>query len=281
MYAWSSAFPRRFLFPSCLLLSLASAVHAAVVTRGPYLQSATPTGITIRWRTDQPTGSAVRYGLHADALNRIEHIQEHTTEHVVELRGLAPDTRYFYSVGGAVGPFASGPDYFFRTSPVPGLSKPTRIWAIGDCGTFATGAGRQIEVRNAFYHYAANRPADVWLALGDNAYYSGTDAEYQASFFNVYPTLLRNTVLWSTVGNHETYAVPGGQPLPYFDIFSFPTRGQSGGVPSGTEKYYSFDYANIHFVCLDSEVSDRSMDGPMLTWLHADLDARRISPGRF
>jgi hypothetical protein len=56
-------------------------------------------------------------------------------------------------------------------------------------------------------------------------------------------------------------------------MFSFPTHGEAGGLPSGTEKYYSFDYANIHFVCLDSELSDRAVDGPMLTWLKADLEA--------
>ena len=38
-----------------------------------------------------------------------------------------------------------------------------------------------------------------------------------------------------------------------YGIFELPTQGQSGGVPSGTEQYYSFDYGNIHFVCLNSE----------------------------
>jgi hypothetical protein len=42
-------------------------------------------------------------------------------------------------------------------------------------------------------------------------------------------------------------------------------------MASGTEKYYSFDYGNIHFVCLDSMSSDRSATGPMATWLRADL----------
>jgi len=42
-------------------------------------------------------------------------------------------------------------------------------------------------------------------------------------------------------------------------------------MASGTEKYYSFDYANIHFICLDSMTSDRSVNGPMATWLRADL----------
>ena len=45
-------------------------------------------------------------------------------------------------------------------------------------------------------------------------------------------------------------------------------------MASGTEEYYSFDYANIHFVCLES-VSDnlRENDSPMWTWLTEDLMA--------
>lgn len=241
--------------------------------RGPYLQTSTPSSILLRWRTDTATGSIVRYGTRLDNLTHVADVPEPTTEHAVEVAGLAPGTRYFYSIGSADETLATGADYFFRTHPTPGQARPTRIWAIGDSGTFATGVGRQLAVRDAFYQYAQSRPADVWLALGDNAYHYGSDADYQASFFNVYPTLLRNTALWSTIGNHETYSVPAGQRIPYLDIFSFPTRGEAGGVPSGTEQYYSFDYANIHFVCLDSELSDRSLSGPMLTWLRADLEA--------
>jgi hypothetical protein len=45
--------------------------------------------------------------------------------------------------------------------------------------------------------------------LGDNAYYLGTDVEYQAAVFDVFRALLPNTVLWSTLGNHETYTLLG------------------------------------------------------------------------
>ena len=39
--------------------------------------------------------------------------------------------------------------------------------------------------------------------------------------------------------------------MPYLNIFSLPTNGEVGGLPSGTEQYYSFDYANVHIVSLD------------------------------
>ena len=108
--------------------------------------------------------------------------------------------------------------------------------------------------------------------LGDNAYENGTDSEYQAAVFNMYPTVLRQSVLWPALGNHDTAQSsnpPAG--LPYFAMFSLPTGAEAGGMASGTEKYYSFDYANIHFISLDSMSSDRSANGPMATWLRADL----------
>ena len=145
------------------------------------------------------------------------------------------------------------------------------IWIVGDSGTANANARA---VRDYYLNYATNRPADLFLMLGDNAYNDGTDAEYQAAVFDTYPTVLRNTVVWPTIGNHDTAhsATPPAN-LPYFNIFSLPKNGESGGVPSGTEKYYSFDYANIHFVCLDSMSSSRATNGAMADWLRADLAA--------
>lgn len=266
--------PKFSLLPALAALLVCSASAFALdLTRGPYLQTATPTGIIIRWRTDEPTESLVHYGTAPTNLHSIAGDLETTTEHIVEIGGLKPNTRYYYSVGDLEFELAWGPDCYFFTHPAPGTSKPTRIWVIGDCGTFNTGAGFQAEVRDAYYHFAGSRHTDVWLALGDNAYYVGSDADYQANFFDVYPKLLRNCALWSTIGNHETYSPVEGVQLPYFNMFSFPIYGEAGGVASGTEKYYSFDYGNIHFVCLDSELSNRGLDGAMLTWLKADLEA--------
>jgi hypothetical protein len=76
-------------------------------------------------------------------------------------------------------------------------------------------------------------------------------------------------VLWPTRGNHD--ALHPGANSDYYGFFTLPQQGEAGGLGSGTEAYYSFDYANIHFVCLDSEGSDNSPTGAMVTWLRADL----------
>ena len=129
-------------------------------------------------------------------------------------------------------------------------------------------------MRDAYYTFTGAVHTNLWLMLGDNAYVDGTDAEYQRAVFDMYPTMLRQSVLWPAIGNHDTAQATTVPPtLPYFQIFSLPAAAEAGGVASGTEKYYSFDYANIHFVCLDSMTSARSSMGPMLTWLQNDLAA--------
>ena len=241
------------------------------VTRGPYLQLGTPTSIVVRWRTDVPVIGRVTYGTASGSLTAMATGSAATTDHEVTLTGLEPDTRYWYAVGTPEEIHRSGEEYSFRTAPTPGTVKPTRIWALGDSGTANSNARA---VADAFAAFSADTPADVWLMLGDNAYNSGTDTEYQAAVFDMYPAFLRRHVLWSTIGNHDTGSTSNpALTIPYFRIFSLPANGEAGGVASGTEKYYSFDHANIHFICLDSMASSRSSTGAMATWLAADLQS--------
>ncbi len=240
------------------------------VLRGPYLQVGTANSILVRWRTSSPIGSFVRYGTNATNLTLIASNNAPVMDHEVLLTGLSPDTKYFYNIGTAAGPIVGDNSYHFTTAPVPGTPKPTRIWAIGD---FGTGFQAQHSVRDAYANFTSGRHTDVWLMLGDNAYGSGLDHEYQSYCFEVYPTQFRQWVVWPTVGNHETgQSQVLSDNYDYYRIFTMPTMGQAGGVASGTEHYYSFDYANIHFVCLDSETAIfRQSNSSMAQWLKADL----------
>ena len=272
-----------------LLLSLAAiagpaADAATTITRGPYLQSATPGSMVIRWRTDLTEASVVSYGVDRNALSSVARAEGVTAEHVVPLTGLQPNTRYYYAVGSvplapsSAAKKSSGEDgpgrasvASFTTPPPVGPAKPSRIWVLGDPGT--KGAV-QAAVRDVYYKYTDKRATDLILLLGDNAYPDGTDADYQKAIFEMYPTILRTTPIWSCLGNHDGKSANSlTQSGIYYDIFTFPTQGQAGGVMSGTEAYYSFDYANIHFIALDSHDSDRSANGAMMQWLKADLAA--------
>jgi hypothetical protein len=259
---------RSILFALLFTSIVPSSLLAATLTRGPYLQMGRTDGMTIRWRTNQNTNSRVEYGLSPGNLDHQVNDNNQTTEHEIHLEGLNSDTQYYYSVGSSSQVLASGNDYKFRTSPVPGTVSPTRIWILGDSGE---GGQAPIDVRDAYYAYPGAANTDLWLMLGDNAYDTGTDSEYQSVLFSRYDAFFRHCPLWSTRGNHDD--THSGSNNDYYDFFNMPTAAEVGGVPSGSEAYYSFDYANIHFVCLDSEGSSRSPSGPMLQWLELDLAA--------
>ena len=187
--------------------------------------------------------------------------------HVVRLSGLKPGTRYYYRIGTTDGSALAGgdADHYFQTLPEPGTREPVRVWVLGDSGTANPGA---LAVKNAYLELAsAERETDLWLMLGDNAYERGTDEEYQRGLFDMYPEILRNKILWPTQGNHDFGANA------YFNVFDLPTQGEGGGLASGTEKYYSFDYANIHIICLSSQDTSltRNPTSAMYTWLQEDL----------
>jgi hypothetical protein len=250
---------------------VASSIQAQTVVRGPYLQLGTPTSVVVRWRTDVPTDSRVRFGM-TTALGSEVTDAAQTTEHVVTVSGLNPETQYYYGVGTTTLTLASGSTYFFRTSPPVGTRKPTRVWVLGDSGQSNVGSRK---VRDAYYAFTGARHTDLWLMLGDNAYNSGTDSEFQNGLFqNYFETMLRKSVLWPSFGNHDGFSADSAtQTGPYYDIFTLPAQAEAGGVASMTEAYYSFDYANIHFVCLDTSETSYTPGSPMLTWLAADLAA--------
>ncbi|WP_299778987.1 metallophosphoesterase [uncultured Formosa sp.] len=249
---------------------------AIIVERGPYLQSGSATSVIVKWRTNVPTTSVVNYGMVLNALTMHSSSQALNTDHEVTLTGLTPNTKYYYNIGTdteVLSQSLSG-DMYVITAPISGTDQFVRAWILGDPGT---ANAFQREVRDAYYNYVATDSVntgktDMMLFLGDNAYNTGTDAEYQDAFFNVYSEMLKKSVAWSCLGNHDGYSADSdSQSGPYYDIFTFPKAGESGGTASGTEAYYAFDYANIHFIILDSHHSSRDVGSPMYNWTQTDI----------
>lgn len=247
------------IFTATLIAACAESIDGV---RGPYLQNPSSTSMIIKWRDEETNLARVTYGTSPQGLFETVEIKSDAFDHEVSLENLAPDTLYYYRVNGA-----NQGVFTFKTPPVEGDAMPTRVWILGDSGTADSNAR---EVRQAFYKFNQGSATDMMIMLGDNAYKNGTDRDYQRAFFNVYASSLYRTPVWSTIGNHDARSDGGST---YFDIFTLPSDGKTGGVPSGTEAYYSFNYSNIHFVSLDSEVSDRSSAGAMYSWLMTDLAA--------
>jgi len=163
---------------------------------------------------------------------------------------------------------------YVKASPNVGDQQFVRAWILGDAGTANQD---QRDVRDEYYNYVATagvspNQTDMILFLGDNAYNDGTDSEYQAAVFDVYGDMLKKSVAWSTLGNHDGHsATSSTQTGPYYDIFSFPTAAECGGTSSGTEAYYSYDYANIHFIVLESH--QLYNDATQMAWCLSDIQA--------
>lgn len=261
------------------------------VTRGPYLQMLGTNSVVVRWQTATATDSKVSYGLTTGYGSTATNATV-STEHEVSITGLSQDTKYFYQIGTTIVNIPSDAQTFFKTALPAGTTTDFTAWVTGD---FGDGTPGQTAVKQAYKTYAANvannipgGKADFWLWLGDNAYPNGTASEYTATVFNVYPEILKNTPLFPSVGNHD-YAnhgdvfFPAPFPYPttyeYFNAFTMPTSGQLGGVASGTKRYYSYNYGNVHFIVLDSYgvftggTTIDAVNNPMYTWLNSDLMA--------
>lgn len=252
------------------------------LSRGPYLQQLSSSSVILRWRTAQPCKGRVKFHMVSDqpVVENFEKEEAPTMEHQVLIKNLLPATAYDYQVLGNNVPLANvfgKAEGRFKTAPRVGEDAPVRFFAVGDSGTADKNAKA---VYDAFLAFSKDKPADLWLMLGDNAYSRGTEAQYQKAVFETYPGLLRACCLWPTIGNHDARSASSvKQSGPYYDAFALPTKGECGGVPSGTEAYYAFDHGPVHFICLDSEDSPRTADGAQAKWLKADLEAN-ASPWR-
>lgn len=272
-----------------------------------FLQQIGPSSALVRWRGGN--ADAVCFGMRADALDMRVEAHDEGGHREALLTGLQPDTVYHYALGSV----STAPEgQRFRTAPkrseLPADGN-TRILLLGDSGTarneIAAGKPRKQTTARAVIegvqHFIAREgrgePIDMLLALGDNAYTEGTDVQWQQSFFETYPEMLRQVATWPTIGNHEMGQAPldicvfveleqcskgpvihsvggasesadpdsydsdgdGPDPggMPYLSIFNLPVRGELGGVASDTEQYYSFDHANLHIVSLDAQLSNR------------------------
>lgn len=255
-------------------LCLRATPHDTGVIRGPYLQSSTDTSIIVKWRTLENTTGIVRYGTTLNSQTTIIADSISQEDHAIVLTGLAPNSKYYYSIGTLANDTLIGGDetFYFITHPTAGTEKKTTIWITGDAGR---DNGLQRDMRDAYYNYMNGDHTDLWLLLGDNAYEDGTEDQYQAAMFEkMFEDLLKQTNLYPTPGNHDLskYDIPLIE-APYYNIFDLPVNGEAGGVPSGTEAYYSYDYGNIHFISLDSYATDRDSTAVMANWLKADLAA--------
>jgi hypothetical protein len=234
------------LWLTCYQSALTTPVGPAVaLTRGPYLQSVTTDTVTVVWETDLPGTSRVDYGPDA-AYGLFVSSSVLVTRHVLTLTGLSPYSRTHYRVSTDGQPLSA--DDVFRSAAPPEQASFSFV-AFGDT---RTGHAAHSQVVNSIVSLAP----DLVLHTGDFVA-NGLDPDQWATFFTIEQALLRQAPLFGAIGNHEH-----NSPL-YFDAFVLP----------GGERWYSFDYGNVHFVALeiDADAPDYAPGSAQMLWLENDL----------
>lgn len=253
------------------------------LVRGPYLQMGSDTAFTVRWRTDVACKSKLEIGTSTSNYSIVLNDAAMVTEHEMRVRNLTPNTKYYYRFGSDLDVLQGDTTNFCVTAPAAGTSRRVTLAAYGDCGqnsnSYQTGS---LSAYRAYLSSIGLQAADMMLLVGDNAYNSGTDAEFQTGFFAAYQsTILKNHMLFPAPGNHD-YANDATRQddhnIPYLSIFTMPKNGECGGVPSGKEEYYSYNWGDVHVLSLDSYGEESNLrlydtTGAQVQWIKADLAA--------
>lgn len=214
----------------------------------------------LKWQSPTKEIGCVEYG--QKTLDKKVCDEEETKYHALTLNNLHQDTRYVYKVLSSSLKIDNTNRHF--NTLVNQAKKTQYVWIIGDSGK----AGEdQDKVYAQMQTYMGAKELDLWLLLGDNAYRSGTQKQYNSTFFSPYAKLLKTQVPWAVIGNHDA------RRWAFYDIFDFPTQAETGGIASSTEKFYALEQGDMHILMIDSETTDLSKDGELAQWLEKDLKA--------
>jgi uncharacterized protein (TIGR03437 family) len=241
---------------------------AATLVHRPYLQNMSRDRVTVVWSTRENVTGIVQFSTDTSysrsVTARVRSFPTSQTgmaipffQYQADLTALSPATTYNYRVMADGQNLTPEPERRFRT-PAPGAFT---FLAFGD-----SGLGTQ-EQRTISDLMAAEHP-DFVIHVGDIAYESGTFEQFTANYFEYYWTLMRRVPFFPVPGNHEYYSL-GAAPYMALNPASTDTI-----PPSGRGRYYSFDWGDVHFAALDSNVLDLTVSpGDMMDWLEADLQA--------
>lgn len=223
----------------------------ASLTRWPYLQSTTTTAVTIVWTARDGRGDVVlsEPGGGAPIATVVGTPDGRSDVRKAVFTGLKPTHLYCYQLVADGKPLtALAP---LTTASAPGLAEPFRFVALGDVGT--GGAAQK-----AIAQRMSAEPYELMLFLGDLAYEEGTAEQFEHNFFAIYRDVMRYVPAYPTIGNHERITAKGAA---YFAAFVLPEP----------ERYYSFDWGDVHFAAIDTTQRDREQ----LRWLQKDLAATK------
>lgn len=230
---------------------------AASLVRGPYLQNLTTATVTIVWTTNVASDSRVDYGLSIPYASSVRDPAS-VTQHAIVLTSLTQALMYHYQVFS--GGNAITPDLLFHSGKGSGFRSFT-FAATGDHRTNPT-------AHTAVAKRIQAIDPEIVIDVGDLTTDGNVATNWDPEFFTPEKDVMSRACMFLAIGNHDG---TGGNYLNYF---------YAPKSATGTGRYYSFDYANAHFACLDN-YSAYTAGSPQYTWLEADLAANQTRDWTF
>jgi len=266
------------IFPSCSKhpaskINLGNPPPAAVLIRNPYLQNVTETSVKVMWGSSASSGRLYwgsSPGDYTDSVSSTVFAANAPDDnvHTATISGLTPGEKVYYYVssGGAI---VGKDDTSYYATAAPSGNASFRFVAYGD------NRNDPIVATHVIGRISQYNPSLV-LQTGDMAQ-NGKIWQYSAYFFTPSASLMKNTPVFTSVGNHDLRW--SGSTKEYRELFNLPTNSADG-----TEAYYSFDYGMVHFVSLNTALLPHAYisgyisatrTAEMTTWLKKDLAATK------
>jgi hypothetical protein len=220
--------------------------------KGPYLQSVTGGSVTILWEADRRMPAVLEVS--GPARRTIKVPADEVQEVVVD--GLEPGRRYTYTV--SLGATRSRGE--FATAPVPGA--PFSFIVFGDSRD-STGGHQRVVDR------IRDEVPDFLLGTGDMVNEGHKEEDWQA-FFDTERELLRENVLYPSLGNHDRQG-RGRTADNFRKYFALPENSPD------PERYYAFTYGSGRFLILDSNAHSFALTD-QTEWIEQQLQAARLDP---
>lgn len=182
-----------------------------------------------------------------------------TREHGLRIGPLSPDTSYTYRLRTGAGALLAEGTF---TTPPPAGKRAVVFAAISDSGW---PGGSESSVAEAM---RAAQP-EVVIHAGDVVYPHGEIENYRPYLFDPFARVLDRAAFFPEIGNHDLETSSGQA---WTEMFTTPANG-----PERSERYYSFDWGDVHFLALDVVSTPYGRGSRQWSFADADLAAAAAS----
>lgn len=248
-----------------------------LLIRVPYLQTPSSNSIIINWHDTTSTGTKVEFGtthsLGQTEPGSSETIAESYIWHTVKLKGLTPNTEYFYRVKSSAG---SSEIYSFRTLPDNNYNGKLRFLLLSDTHANDTTMTSKI-IREAkrkiiqLYGEDFQNKINLVLHSGDMVVTGYDVMQWTDQYFAPMAPLSPYIPFMTVSGNHEGESFNYYSYMKYDDVSAFPATDPL------SERFWSMNLVNTAIIGINSNLTN-SRRTHQTEWLEKKLQEFESNP---